>query len=129
MSVQSALTFQQVNISRVEAMSVSEANIPEKTLSLRHSSLLKRLDTNNHKKTFKTVTGRQKKSLSKYRRKSANKKERERMKKLTDMFTVLGKILPGNENDKNTEKEQTKVIGVLFYFYIIFIILISRWMC
>merc|ERR1712130_830965 len=47
--------------------------------------------------------------LSKYRRKSANAKERERMKKQNDVFEVLKQILPTDKAKKKEEDKETKV--------------------
>ena len=48
--------------------------------------------------------------LSKYRRKSANAKERERMKRQNDVFEVLKEILPCDKAKRSADEEkETKV--------------------
>jgi len=47
--------------------------------------------------------------LSKYRRKSANAKERERMKRQNDVFEVLKEILPCDKAKRSDEEKETKV--------------------
>merc|ERR1711970_1694671 len=86
--------------------------LPCKSLSLRRSSVAKRLLTEQNKSQPKVREKISKKyRLSKYRRKSENAKERERMKKFNDAFINLKKLLPNNElmeDDKKTDKD-TKV--------------------
>ena len=50
--------------------------------------------------------------LSKYRRKTENAKERERMKKFNEAFDTLRTILPNNELKENSREQDkdTKVI-------------------
>jgi len=85
--------------------------IPDKSRSLRKTSVRKRLETEVNRKTPRTKEKLSKKArLSKYRRKSANAKERERMKKQNDVFEVLKEILPCHKSDKKSEEDkETKV--------------------
>ena len=88
-------------------------SLPCKSLSLRRSSVAKRLLTEQKKSQPRVREKISKKyRLSKYRRKAENKKERERMKKFNQAFTNLKNMLPnkglGEEDIPRTEKE-TKV--------------------
>jgi hypothetical protein len=84
--------------------------IPVKSLSLRKTSVKKRLETEGKRKQPRTKGKLSKKArLSKYRRKSANAKERERMKKQNDVFEVLKEILPCDKAIKVEEDKETKV--------------------
>merc|ERR1712179_900118 len=83
-------------------------SLPCKSLSLRRSSVAKRLLTEQNKSQPKV----REKISSKYRRKTENAKERERMKKFNEAFINLKKMLPSNElsveENKKTGKD-TKV--------------------
>ena len=85
--------------------------IPDKSRSLRKTSVKKRLETEVKRKQPKPKEKRlKKKNMSKYRRKSANAKERERMKKQNTVFEVLKNILPFEKsNQKGEEEKETKV--------------------
>ena len=88
--------------------------LPDKSRSLRRSSVQKRLLTEAARSA---PQGRvrakisKKYRLSKYRRKTENAKERERMKKFNEAFTTLRKILPNSKlSDNNAQCEKdTKV--------------------
>ena len=90
-------------------MTISESNtvttpaediLPDKSRSLRQSSVARRLETETRRKGGQ-VTGVKekvsKKRLSKYRRKTENAKERERMKKFNEAFENLRQKLPNKE--------------------------------
>merc|ERR1711997_859389 len=83
-------------------------SLPCKSLSLRRSSVAKRLLTEQNKSQPKV----REKISSKYRRKTENAKERDRMKKFNEAFINLKNLLPDNElsvqDDKKAEKD-TKV--------------------
>ena len=88
--------------------------LPDKSRSLRHSSVQKRLLTEAaSSEPLPRVREKisKKYRLSKYRRKTENAKERERMKKFNEAFTTLRKILPNSElSDDNSQYEKdTKV--------------------
>merc|ERR1719222_1008246 len=85
--------------------------IPSKSRSLRTTSVRKRLEIEVKMAQPKTKGRLSKKArLSKYRRKSANAKERERMKKQNDVFEVLKQILPIDKAKKKKEEDkETKV--------------------
>ena len=73
-----------------EKMSSPALAIPSKSRSLRTTSVRKRLEIEVKMAQPKTKGRLSKKArLSKYRRKSANAKERERMKKQNDVFEVI----------------------------------------
>ena len=96
--------------------------LPDKSRSLRHSSVQKRLETEKARSQPRVREKISKKyRLSKYRRKTENAKERERMKKFNEAFTTLRKILPNSKlSDDNSQSEKdTKVCSI--YLYILFI--------
>ena len=77
-----------------EEISTPALAIPSKSRSLRTTSVRKRLEIEVKMKQPKTKGRMSKKArLSKYRRKSANAKERERMKKQNDVFEVISDVL------------------------------------
>ena len=76
-----------------EKISTPTLAIPSKSRSLRTTSVRKRLEIEVKMKQPKTKGRMSKKArLSKYRRKSANAKERERMKKQNDVFEVISSL-------------------------------------
>ena len=82
----------------------------DKSRSLRKSSVKKRLEAENQKTSSKVKEKISKKrTLSKYRRKQANAKERERMKKMNDVFETLKKVVPAESNMDKEEDKETKV--------------------
>ena len=90
----------------------SVESLPEKSLSLRRSSVQKRLMTEKKRSQPKVREKISKKyRLSKYRRNTENAKERDRMKKFNQAFENLRKILPSSDStggQVKTEKD-TKV--------------------
>ena len=90
----------------------SVESLPEKSLSLRRSSVQKRLMTEKKRSQPKVREKISKKyRLSKYRRNTENAKERDRMKKFNQAFQNLRKILPSSDSTGGhvkTEKD-TKV--------------------
>merc|ERR1711936_1378807 len=93
------------------AESNSPPAIPDKSRSLRKTSVKKRMETEVKRKEPKSMKDRlsKKARLSKYRRKSANAKERERMKRQNDVFEVLKQILPCDKAKRSDEEKETKV--------------------
>ena len=84
--------------------------LPDKSRSLRKTSVKKRLQTELNKKTSKVKDNVSKKrKLTKYRRKAANAKERERMKKMNDVFATLKSVIPSDKKDDLEEEKETKV--------------------
>ena len=85
--------------------------IPDKSKSLRSTSVKKRLETEVKRKMPKIKEKMvRKKRLSKYRRKNANAKERERMKNVNQVFETLREILPKETSRRKEEEEkETKV--------------------
>ena len=82
----------------------------DKSRSLRKSSVKKRLEAEIQKTSSKVKEKISKKrTLSKYRRKQANAKERERMKKMNDVFETLKKVVPAESNMDKEEDKETKV--------------------
>ena len=93
--------------------------LPDKSRSLRQSSVAKRLQTESQRLSGDNRPGHKlekvskTKRLSKYRRKTENAKERERMKKFNEAFENLRQKLPNKEllvdtNPPSGEKD-TKV--------------------
>merc|ERR1712050_228549 len=83
--------------------------LPNKSLSLRRSSVAKRLLTEQKRSQPKTKEKISKKyRLSKYRRKTENAKERERMKKFNQAFQNLRKMLPDHGLSLNADKKAEK---------------------
>ena len=82
-------------------MTVSEESVslPDKSRSLRQSSVAKRLETESGRRSGSSRHQARvsKKRLSKYRRKTENAKERERMKKFNEAFENLRQKLPNKE--------------------------------
>ena len=100
-------------------MTVGEESVslPDKSRSLRQSSVAKRLQTESQRRSGDNRPQLEKvskgKRLSKYRRKTENAKERERMKKFNEAFENLRQKLPNKEllidtNPPSGEKD-TKV--------------------
>merc|ERR1712117_79241 len=85
-------------------------SLPEKSKSLRRTSVKKRLQT-EIKEINPAVKEKvsKKRLLSKYRRKTANAKERERMKKMNDVFATLKSVIPADGKADNEEEKETKV--------------------
>jgi len=84
--------------------------LSDKSRSLRKSSVKKRLEAEIQKTNSKVKEKISKKrTLSKYRRKQANAKERERMKKMNDVFETLKKVVPAESNTDKEEEKETKV--------------------
>ena len=84
--------------------------LPDKSRSLRRTSVKKRLQTEINKKKVKVKDNFPKKrKLSKYRRKAANAKERERMKNMNDVFATLKSVVPDYNKDPPEEGKETKV--------------------
>ena len=93
-------------------------SLPDKSRSLRRSSVQKRLLTEAARSAPQPKVREKiskKYRLSKYRRKTENAKERERMKKFNEAFTTLRKILPNSKlSDQNIQCEKdTKVCRTL----------------
>ena len=83
-----------------DAIASPVVTIPSKSRSLRTTSVRKRLEIEVKMKQPKTKGRMSKKArLSKYRRKSANAKERERMKKQNDVFEVILSIFDIDQLD------------------------------
>jgi hypothetical protein len=102
--------------------------LPDKSRSLRRSSVQKRLLTEAARNAQAVPRVRKKISkkyrLSKYRRKTENAKERERMKKFNEAFTTLRKILPksklsddDSQSEKDTKVCRTNVFGELYFVF------------
>merc|ERR1711970_909040 len=84
--------------------------LSDKSRSLRRTSVKKRLQTEiNKERTKIKEKGCKKRLLSKYRRKAANTKERERMKKMNDVFATLKSVIPSDIKDDHEEEKETKV--------------------
>ena len=92
--------------------------MPQKSLSLRRSSVQKRMETEKKRSQPKVREKISKKyRLSKYRRNTENAKERDRMKKFNQAFENLRKILPRSELsvEKTKGVKDTKVLQVKIF--------------
>ena len=98
---------------------VAEAGLPQlplKSRCLRQSSVAKRLRLETSRGVERAKTRGVKKRLSRYRRKTENAKERERMKKFNAAFENLKQKLPDREllSEKSASGEKdTKVSSLL----------------
>merc|ERR1711874_158201 len=87
-----------------------EEKLPDKSRSLRKTSVRKRVETEIKKRNGKLKEKVSKKrTLSKYRRKAANAKERERMKKMNDVFDTLKSVIPAENRGDDEDEKETKV--------------------
>ena len=87
--------------------------LPDKSKSLRVKSIMKRLETERNKNVPKQRPPKQKHApMSKYRRKTANAKERDRMRCVNDAFEKLKSVLPDVDGDE--EAKGTKVNTLRF---------------
>ena len=84
--------------------------IPHKSRCLRQSSVAKRLETEKARRQPRVKERTSKKYMSKYRRKTENAKERERMKKFNEAFENLRQKLPSKVLVDNTGEKDTKVM-------------------
>ena len=74
---------------------VAVSSLSDKSRSLRKTSVKKRLETELKKVSKKRKEKHVKKPrLNKYQRKVANAKERERMKRMNEVFERLKKVVP-----------------------------------
>ena len=84
--------------------------LPDKSRSLRKTSVKKRLETEIKKRSGKVKEKiSNKRTLSKYRRKAANAKERERMKKMNVVFDTLKSVIPAENGGDDEDMKDTKV--------------------
>ena len=96
-------------ITTMEEKEDSVTDLPVKSRSLRKTSQKKRLETELKKvKTKGKGKISKKPRLNKYQRKMANAKERERMKRMNDVFDRLKSVLP-LENFIDEDGKDTKV--------------------
>lgn len=93
-------------------------NTEEKSYSLRPRATLKKEDEDSDHEDSWRPRGRAKKRskqkclpLSKYRRKTANARERSRMREINDAFEALRKVLPHcNARSENPNEKTTKIM-------------------
>ena len=88
--------------------------IPDKSRCLRQSSVAKRLETEKARRLPRVKERTSKKYMSKYRRKTENAKERQRMKRFNEAFENLRQKLPNKEllvdtKDSVAGEKDTKV--------------------
>ena len=89
-----------------------EVELPPRSRCLRQSSVAKRLRAEGGPGVARAGAGARVKRLSRYRRKTENAKERERMKKFNQAFENLRQKLPNREllSEKSISGEKdTKV--------------------
>ena len=99
--------------------SVNAEDLPSKCQSLRLRSIRKRIETEQNKKLPKRRRPRERPApLSKYRRKTANARERQRMQEVNVAFERLKSTIPHHKLKQINEKKDNnvKVIYVLKVF-------------
>ena len=90
--------------------SVSAEDLPSKCQSLRLRSIRKRIETEQNKLKPKSRRPRERPApLSKYRRKTANARERERMQEVNVAFEKLKSTIPHHKLKQIDEKKDTKI--------------------
>ena len=98
----------------VSADQAESQTIPDKSRCLRQSSVAKRLETEKARRLPRVKERTSKKYMSKYRRKTENAKERQRMKRFNEAFENLRQKLPNKEllvdtKDSVAGEKDTKV--------------------
>ena len=92
--------------------------LSEKSRSLRRTSVKKRLETELKKdkslKRLKREKHAKKPRLNKYQRRVANAKERERMKRMNEVFERLKKVVPMEQ--LNAEDGKDKKVVSIYHF-------------
>ena len=84
----------------------------DREYNLRDSSKINRIETERKRSTPKQPKPKVKPPpLSKYRRKTANARERSRMKEINDAFDELRKVIPPSENLQSISDEQDSTEG------------------
>ena len=96
--------------------------IPDKSRCLRQSSVAKRLETEKARRLPRVKERTSKKYMSKYRRKTENAKERERMKKFNEAFENLRQKLPSKVLVDNTGEKDTKVMLVVLVVMMVVVV-------
>ena len=94
------------------------SNLSDKSRSLRKTSVKKRLETEMKKVTKKRKEKYPKKPrLNKYQRKVANAKERERMKRMNEVFERLKKHVPMEQ--LNSDDGKDKKVFFIYHFSLV----------
>ena len=107
---------QQASIDTEANMLLTPDKLPDKSRSLRARSIQKRLETEMKKHEPKQRPPKQKNStMSKYRRKTANAKERDRMRCVNDAFERLKNVLPSTEDEVQEEINKGTKVCTLRY--------------
>ena len=107
-----ALTSPQAFCVNFDLLNMEEDNIvnslSDKSRSLRKTSVKKRLETELLKKTKKVSKNKisKKPRLNKHQRKVANQKERERMKRMNEVFERLKQVVPMEQLNSEDGKEK-----------------------
>ena len=90
--------------------SVSTESLPSKCQSLRLRSIRKRIETEQNKLVPKSRRPRERPApLSKYRRRTANARERQRMQEVNVAFEKLKSTIPHHKLKQIDEKKDTKI--------------------
>ena len=93
-----------------EEQGVSAEDLPSKCQSLRLRSIRKRIETEQNKLLPKTRRPRERPApLSKYRRRTANARERQRMQEVNVAFEKLKSTIPHHKLKQIDEKKDTKI--------------------
>ena len=98
-----------------KAIEAELPQLPLKSRCLRQSSVAKRLRLETSKGVERAKTRGIKKRLSRYRRKTENAKERERMKKFNEAFENLRQKLPNRDllSEKSVAGEKDTKVSLM----------------
>lgn len=93
-----------------EESEISPESLPDKCQSLRLRSIHKRIETEKNRHLPKQRKSRERPApLSKYRRKTANARERQRMQEVNNAFERLKESIPHHKLNAVEEKKDTKI--------------------
>lgn len=96
--------------SGAEDATISPESLPDKCQSLRLRSIHKRIETEKNRRLPKQRKTRERPApLSKYRRKTANARERQRMQEVNNAFDRLKESIPHHKLNAVDEKKDTKI--------------------
>lgn len=95
---------------KMDESDISPASLPDKCQSLRLKSIRKRIETEKNKHLPRQRKPRERPApLSKYRRKTANARERQRMQEVNLAFDRLKESIPHHKLNQIDEKKDTKI--------------------
>ncbi|TRY78587.1 hypothetical protein TCAL_04996 [Tigriopus californicus] len=95
---------------KMDEAEISPTSLPDKCQSLRLKSIRKRIETEKNKHLPRQRKPRERPApLSKYRRKTANARERQRMQEVNLAFDRLKESIPHHKLNQIDEKKDTKI--------------------